>query len=214
MQPLQSMVLHCLDGVLVPESAAVLPGDSGLVRSGEGWFETLRIERGRAMFLEGHRARLQAALLGAGVAPEPPLRLFDATVAALVTAHVECAVPGDASPTTARLRVLVTPRELGGWSALGRREPYAPPTAWAQLGVRTSVASLPHPQWGRLGKSTSYHGSRYAQREAELRGAEEALFAREGRLIEAATAALLWRQSGRWYTSLGQGELPSVTLAE
>jgi branched-subunit amino acid aminotransferase/4-amino-4-deoxychorismate lyase len=65
-----------------------------------------------------------------------------------------------------------------------------------------------------LGKSTSYHWSRYAQREAEARGASEALLAREGVLIEAASAALLWRRSGQWYTSEGQGELPSVTLAE
>jgi len=209
------MVLHCFDGVMVSQSAAVLPADSGLIRSGEGWFETLRIERGRAMFLEGHRARLREALIGARYAFEEPLRLFDATVAALVAAYRASVASAEAGPAAiGRLRVLVTPRELGGWSALGRCEPYAPPTAWAQIGVRTSVASLPHPQWGRLGKSTSYHGSRYAQREAESRGAEEALLAREGMLIEAATAALLWRQSGQWYTSVGQGELPSVTLTE
>ncbi|MBU3672048.1 MAG: hypothetical protein FGM43_05810 [Sinobacteraceae bacterium] len=215
MQRLQSMVLHCLDGVLLPQSAAVLAADSGLVRSGEGWFETLRIERGRAMFLAGHRARLREALRGAKYAPEEPLRLFDATAAALVAAHREHAARAEATPAAiGRLRILVTPRDSGGWSALGRCEPYVPPAAWAQVGVRTTVSSLPHPQWGRLGKSTSYHGSRYAQREAESRGAEEALLARDGVLIEAATAALLWRRSGQWYTSAGQGELSSVTLAE
>ena len=73
----------------------------------------------------------------------------------------------------------------------------------------------PHvPSTGRLGKSTSYHWSRYAQREVQGRGAEEALLARDGVLIEAASAALLWREQGQWYTTEGQGELPSVTLGE
>jgi branched-subunit amino acid aminotransferase/4-amino-4-deoxychorismate lyase len=207
------MTYYCLDGVSVSESAAVLPADSGLVRSGEGWFETLRIEDGRAMFLEGHRARLRASLHAAKFDTREPLELFDATATSLIACFGEGEFSSEPE-AIGRLRILVTPRDSGGWSALGRCEPYAPPIEWARSGVRTSVASLPHPQWGPLGKSTSYHWSRYAQREAEARGADEALLAREGVLIEAASAALLWRRSGQWHTSDGQGELPSVTLAE
>jgi len=210
------MVLHGLDGVCVAESSAVLPADSALLRSGEGWFETLRIERGRAMFVEAHRARLQQSLRGAGFDPEEPLRRFDATLTALLAAYLERTTSPDGGVPTAsgRLRVLVTPRESGAWAALGRCEPYTPPRQAYQEGLRVGVASLPHPSTGRLGKSTSYHWSRYAQREVEGRGAEEALLARDGVLIEAASAALLWREQGQWYTTEGQGELPSVTLGE
>jgi len=195
------------------ESAAVLPADSALLRYGEGWFETLRIEGGRAMFLEGHRARLRESLHAAGFDSREALGLFDATALSLIARFGEGGPSSDAE-AIGRLRILVTPRDSGGWSALGRCEPYVPSTEWARSGVRASVASLPHPQWGSLGKSTSYHWSRYAQREAEARGAEEALLAREGVLIEAASAALLWRQRGQWYTTEGQGELPSVTVSE
>ena len=208
------MVLHCLDGKCVAEASAVLPADSALVRFGEGWFETLRIERDRAMFLEAHRTRLHRAVQAAGYDSEEPLQLFDATAAALVAAHREHVSLGEETSTIGRLRILLTPRDSGGWSALGRCEPYAPPVQAYRSGLRVSIASLPHPQWGRIGKSASYHWSRYAQREVEARGVDEALLAREGVLIEAASAALLWREGGQWYTSEGRGELPSVTLAE
>jgi branched-subunit amino acid aminotransferase/4-amino-4-deoxychorismate lyase len=208
------MVLHCLDGKCVAEASAVLPADSALVRFGEGWCETLRIERGRAMFLEAHRARLHRSVQAAGYDSQEPLQRFDATAAALVAAHRERRSPGEEASTIGRLRILLTPRDSGGWSALGRCEPYVPPAEAYRSGLRVSIASLPHPQSGRIGKSASCHWSRYAQREAESRGADEALLAREGVLIEAASAALLWREGGQWHTSEGQGELSSVTLAE
>ena len=160
------MVLHCLDGSCVAEASAVLPADSALVRFGEGWFETLRIERGRAMFLEAHRTRLHRSVQAAGYDSHQPLQLFDATAAALVAAHRERSSSDEETPTIGRLRILVTPRDSGGWSALGRCEPYAPPVQAYRSGLRASIASLPHPQWGRIGKSASYHWSIMARREA------------------------------------------------
>jgi branched-subunit amino acid aminotransferase/4-amino-4-deoxychorismate lyase len=99
------------------------------------------------------------------------------------------------------------------WQALGEWGPHVSSAASLDAGLAAVIASFPHPGLGVLGKSASYHWSVAARREALARGAGEALLAREGRVIEGSTGALVWHRDGRWFSSDSPAVLPSVTLA-
>jgi 4-amino-4-deoxychorismate lyase len=194
-----------LDGRAVAAADAVLGAETGLVRSGEGWFETLRCEQGRWMFEGEHLARMAASIAAAGLDAGAALQAARAT---LLAASIDAARP-------ARLRLLVTPspRAEAGWQALGELADYAPPEAHYRSGVALCSVASEHPGLGRLGKSTSYHWSQFAQREAERSGGDEALFWRQGAVAEGARSTLLWREGGRWWTPEAGWLLASVTLA-
>ena len=194
-----------LDGRAVAAADAVLGAETGLVRSGEGWFETLRGEQGRWMFEGEHLARMSASVAAAGLDAGAALQAARATLQA---ATMDAARP-------ARLRLLVTPspRVEAGWQALGELADYAPSEAHYRSGVALYSAASEHPGLGQIGKSASYHWSQFAQREAERSGGDEALFWRQGAVAECARSTLLWRESGRWWTPDAGGLLASVTLA-
>ena len=200
-------IRYRLDGRwLAPGEAAFAPS-SGLVMAGEGWFETLRVEGGRPMFLPEHLARLGrsvAAALGAEHA-ECALHSARACLNGMSTAFDEL--------PCGRLRLLLALDSVGeAWQALGEWGPHVSSSSSLEGGLRAVVASLPHPGLGVLGKSASYHWSIAARREALARGAGEALLVRDGRVFEGATGALVWRRGGRWYTDGSPAVLPSVTL--
>jgi 4-amino-4-deoxychorismate lyase len=194
-----------LDGRAVAAADAVLGAETGLVRSGEGWFETLRGEQGRWMFESQHLARLKRGVAAAGLDAESALQAARATLQA---ASIDAARP-------ARLRLLVTPSPAGewGWQSLGELSDYAPPEPLYSMGMVLRSAASEHPGLGELGKSASYHWSQFAQREAERAGADEALFWRAGLVAEGARSTLLWREGSRWWTPDTGGLLASVTLA-
>ncbi len=201
-------IRYCLDGRwLVPGEAAFAP-TSGLVTAGEGWFETLRVEGGRPMFLEAHLARLErsvAAGLGDAQA-EHALHTAHRCLAAMQASFSEFPI--------GRLRLLLALDAAGeAWQALGEWGAHASSPASLADGIGAVTASFPHPGLGRLGKSASYHWSIAARREALARGAGEALFLRDGRLMEGSTGGLVWRRAGLWYTEDSDAVLPSVTLA-
>jgi 4-amino-4-deoxychorismate lyase len=194
-----------LDGRAVAAADAVLGAETGLVRSGEGWFETLRGEQGRWMFEGEHLARMSASVAAAGLDAGAALQAARAT---LLAASIDAARP-------ARLRLLVTPSPGAeeGWQALGELADYAPPASHYRSGLALRSAASEHPGMGLLGKSASYHWSQFAQREAERAGADEALFWRQGAVVEGARSTLLWREGSRWWTPDAVGLLASVTLA-
>ncbi len=201
-------IRYCLDGRwLAPGEAAFAP-TSGLVMAGEGWFETLRVEGGRPMFLDSHLARLERSVAtGLGVTQAGN---------ALHAAHRCLAAMQPSFPdfTIGRLRLLLALDASGeAWQALGEWGPHASSPASLTDGIGAVTASFPHPGLGRLGKSASYHWSIAARREALARGAGEALFVRDGRVLEGSTGALVWLRAGRWYTEDSEAVLPSVTLA-
>ena len=201
-------IRYCLDGRwLAPGEAAFAP-TSGLVTAGEGWFETLRVEDGRPMFLEAHLGRLSrsvAAGLGEAQA-EDALHIARRCLAAMRVSFADFPI--------GRLRLLLA-SDAGGeaWQALGEWGPHASSPASLADGISAVTASFPHPGLGRLGKSASYHWSIAARREALARGAGEALFLRDGRVLEGSTGAVAWLRDGIWRSSVSPEVLPSVTLA-
>jgi branched-chain amino acid aminotransferase len=201
-------IRYCLDGRwLAPGEPAFAP-TSGLVTAGEGWFETLRVEGGRPMCLEAHLARL-ARSVSAGLGETQADDALHTAQQCLTAMQ-----PSFADFPVGRLRLLLALDAAGErWQALGEWGPHASSPASLADGISAVTASFPHPGLGRLGKSASYHWSIAARREALARGAGEALFVRDGRVLEGSTGAIVWLRAGRWYTEDSDAVLPSVTLA-
>ncbi len=161
------------------------------------------------MFVDHHLERLGRSVAGG---------LGDAHAAGALRTARQCVAAmrsAFAGRPRGRLRVLLALDAAGErWQALGewgllRSQPDSLAT-----GIAAITASLAHPGLGVLGKSASYHWSMAARNEALARGAGEALLARDGRLLEGATGALVWRQGGGWFASGSPEVLPSVTLAQ
>ena len=207
-----SSLRYCLDGRwLAPGEPAFAPSIS-LVSSGEGWFETLRIESGRPMFLRQHLERLSGSvsqLQGADQAQ----RALQATQRCL-----DAMSPKFSEYPTGRLRLIVArddaraDDDTGGWQALGEWSEHRSSATSLGQGIDVVIASFAHPGLGHLGKSASYHWSLVARQEALARGASEALLVRDGEIKEGATGAIAWQSKGRWFVHESTDVLKSVTL--
>jgi branched-chain amino acid aminotransferase len=181
------MSLAWWNGRLVPlEEVRIDPADPGFLQ-GDGLFETLRVDGGRAWDVEAHLDRLLAGLDRIGIdLPEDP------AVLALAVASVAEAAPGP----VARMRITVTRSP----ARLITSAPYKPPSGsmnaillpepW--IDSRSPIAGL---------KSLSCQANRLALARAERAGAFEALLLNErGRLAEGSRSNVLVRLSGNLFT--------------
>lgn len=208
-------IRYCLDGRWLAAGEPAFAPTSGLVTAGEGWFETLRVEGGRPMFLAAHLARLaQSVAQGLGEEQADCALVVARRCLAAMQPSLGDFPGGDGLPS-GRLRLLLAlDAEGDAWQALGEWGPHRSSALSLDFGIDAVMASFPHPGLGHLGKSASYHWSIAARREALARGAGEALLARDGRVLEGSTGALVWRRDGRWWTEASDAVLASVTLAE
>lgn len=202
-----SDVRYWLDGRLLNEPMLSIHPESPLLRAGEGWFETLRVESGVALGWEAHLARLRRSARAGGVEPQALDAALDRAVSPVSGSLQGC--------DCARLRIALWPGDAVGSPprVLVSLGPYPIPSEVYQYGLTAITSTLKHPGLGAFGKSLSYHWSRLARLEASELGAEEALLANEQGLIEASTASLVWSEGGQWYSTSGEsGSLASVTL--
>ncbi|ONK15686.1 aminodeoxychorismate lyase [Streptomyces sp. MP131-18] len=205
------MALIWLDGELRDAgSARVSVFDHGLT-VGDGVFETLKTENGRAFATTRHLDRLAASAAGLGL-PEPD------------RAEVEraCAAVLDAVPLAlGRLRITYT----GGPGPLGSARGDAPPTlvvAHAEMSRRPDTTAVITVPWtrnerGALAglKTTSYAENVIALARARQEAASEALFANTaGRLCEGTGTNVFVVVDGELLTpTLSEGCLAGVTRA-
>ncbi|MGH9362864.1 MAG: aminotransferase class IV [Thermoanaerobaculia bacterium] len=192
--------------LVAPEAVALSPEDAGF-RQGDGLFETLRVDAGRARDLDAHLDRLFAGL------PRIELELPEGrdTLAAAVAAVAEAA-----PRPTARLRITVTRGVASVPTCLVFATRYEPPPASA---YREGVGAIFLPDLrvdsrGPLAglKSLSYGLNALALRRAAAAGAWEALLANEqGRLAEGSRSNLIVVLDGRALTpTLADGCLPGT----
>lgn len=169
------MSLSYWNGRLMPRDEIRLPPDDSGFLFGDGLFETLRVEAGRARDVEGHLDRLLAGLRRIKISLPEDRRLLRRAVAQVGEA---------AADPVARMRITVT-RD----TRLVTTAPYEPP---GEDLYRDGVAARLLPQYrvdsgGPLAglKSLSYQSNRLALLRAEGQGAWEALLVNEaGRLVE------------------------------
>lgn len=193
-----------------PDSARVSVLDHGLT-VGDGIFETLKAERGRAFALTRHLTRLTNSARGLGL-PEPDLD----------EVRRACAAVLDANPVPlGRLRVTYT----GGLSPLGSERGTGGPTLCVALAPAdrrpdtTDVVTVPwtRNERGALAglKSTSYGENVVALARARAHGATEALLANTtGALCEGTASNVFVVLGGELHTPpLTSGCLPGITRA-
>lgn len=173
------------------------PLPEGFLYHGMSVFTTLRVEKGRPLWLEEHlfRLRRHASALGLPY-PGDGVFLKDLEALAKEFAHLPC------------LRLRLTVGE-GVW--LSEARPYSPPPlASYEEGVRVLLTPYRvHPDLCRF-KTGNYLPYRLAQREAEGQGAFEGLLQdSEGYVVDGSrTSPLLYREGGLF---LLEGGLEGIT---
>jgi branched-chain amino acid aminotransferase len=186
--------LGSLDGVIAPAADTFIPAnDEGLLR-GDGAFEVARLYRGIPFAWADHVLRLQRSCAALRLTLDPDL--LDDEVRSLLR---------EAGPIDALLRVVIT--------RAGRRllliEPMKPGRATLRL---ATVEHEPSPLLAGV-KSLSYAANMLANRIAEERGYDEALFiGRDGSVLEGPTFAFFWVEDGIVHAPpLAEGILDSIT---
>jgi branched-chain amino acid aminotransferase len=168
------------NGRIVPAGeVSIAPDDAGIL-FGDGLFETLRVDQGRARDVEAHLDRLLAGLRRICIKLPEDRRALRRAVAQV----------SEAAPRpVARMRITVTRGTGGTPTRLVTTAPYEPP---GEVLYREGVAvqlllQLRVDSAGPLAglKSLSYQATRLALHQAEAEGAYEALLLNErGRLVE------------------------------
>ena len=163
------MSLSWWNGRTVPASEVQIPADDSGFLFGDGLFETLRVDGGRARDVEAHLDRLLAGLRRVEIdLPENRNALEQAVEE----------IAGAAPWPVARLRITITHS-----TRLITTACYEPPEIVTAALLPQYRIHSGHPLAGL--KSLSYQSHRLALREAESQGAWEALLLNEqGRLVE------------------------------
>ncbi len=190
---------------------ALSPLDLGLVR-GEAAFETMRVYGGRPFRLDAHLARLANSARGLDIGL--PQGLEELCSRALDQAGAREAV----------LRLICTRGIDGDFASTAFAVVSEVPAAYDQerrRGLRLVLLTLAVDPLVRAAapwllpgiKSISYAVNMAAQREAQGKGADDALFTGlGGELLEGPTANIWWRSGSTLYTpSLDLGILAGVT---
>ncbi|HIJ61268.1 MAG TPA: 2-keto-4-methylthiobutyrate aminotransferase [Rhodospirillaceae bacterium] len=204
-----------LDGKILDDTAAAIaPTDRGFTL-GDGLFEILKVVGGKPLRLASHLARLHAGAGALGI----PLPLGDKDFGLAMTALLEAnglsnavlrltltrgpAAPGLATPTEPRPTLLI----------LAAAPPAEPPPARAI--IATTTRRNEHSPASRF-KTLNYLDNLLARREAEQKGADEALLLNgQGRLAGSAAANLFVVIDGDVLTPpVSEGALPGVMRAE
>jgi len=205
----------CLNGTIIDEADAhIAPQDRGLLL-GDGVFETLAVRRGEIKRLNAHLMRLAHDCKIIGLRTPWADTHIKAWIDKLVTenslpdAVVRITItrgigprgvlpPDDAKPT-----LLITTAAMP--------EPAEP----ARLVMATSTRRNEHSPTSRI-KSTNYLDNIIARREAQARGADDALLLNtQGRIAEATAANIFALIGGGILTPpITEGALPGVMRAD
>ncbi|MDX3004997.1 aminotransferase class IV [Kribbella solani] len=198
-----------LNGALLDDEAAVSPLDHGLT-TGDGVFETLKLENGRPFAVRRHLDRLVRSAVGLGL-PTPDVAAIEAGIDAVVAA--------DPGIPFGRLRITYT----GGVSPLSSDRGTAGPTvliASQQIQRPAATSAIVTVPWVRNERSavaglktTSYAENVRALAYAKERGGSEAIFANTiGNLSEGTGSNIFCVYDGELITpTLDSGALAGVT---
>lgn len=201
------MSLAWWNGRTVPAGEVVLPPDDAGFLFGDGLFETLRVDAGKAGDVEAHLDRLLAGLrrIGIGIPEDRP-------EVERAVAEIAQAAPGP----VARLRITVSRGSGGVPTRLITAAPYEPP---GEEQYRRGVAARFLPQYPLFSgsplaglKSLCYQVNRLALQTAQAHGAFEAILVNErGRLVEGTRSNLVLVIDGGVFTPPRQeGCLPGT----
>ena len=198
-------------GAVAPDEPVVFADDEGFLR-GRGAFETLRVYSGRPFRLDDHVARLRASAARLGLPSLEASEIATVGAQALEAAGVQdaflrlYATPGREGSGRPVVLALVgaLPGDLDEQRARG--------IGLHAIGLGLDVSG----SWPLSGvKSMSYAVNMMAVDEAHERGADDALFLAQGRIVlECPTSNIWWRRGSELRTpALELGILAGVTRA-
>jgi branched-chain amino acid aminotransferase len=198
-----------LNGAVLDDAATVSPLDHGLT-TGDGVFETIKIENGRPFAVRRHLERLVRSAVGLGL-PTPDV--------AAIEGGIEAVVAADPGILFGRLRITYT----GGVSPLSSDRGTSGPTvliATQEIKRPSPTSAIVTVPWVRNERSavaglktTSYAENVRALAYAKERGGSEAIFANTvGNLSEGTGANIFCVYDGVLITpTLASGALAGVT---
>jgi branched-chain amino acid aminotransferase/para-aminobenzoate synthetase component 1 len=204
-----------LNEELIPlDQATVSVNDRGFLY-GDGFFETLRAEGGRLLFLPEHLARLRASAQAFGI-PFPKKFSWEKRLHRVLAAN-------GLEEGLARVKILLTRGEAPGlglpqetWPTLVIwAHPYTPPGP-EEYARGWTVATFPERRSTFLGrhKSLNYLFYLAARQYALEQGAQEALILEaDGLVSEGAATSLIYARAGKFCTPAAPSALPGVTSA-
>ncbi len=195
----QAKLLWVNDRLVPVDEAAVDPRDRGFTL-GDGLFETIRVRDGRLLLLGLHLARLRAGAGRIGLSRVPD----DGTLCGAIRATLEANGLCDAA-----VRLTVSrgvPAHRGLWSnpeptpsLVVHAQPFAGyPAEIYSRGMRATISRIPRNERSPLArvKALSYLDNVLARREADARGADEALMLNTAGHLACASAANLFLARG------------------
>jgi branched-chain amino acid aminotransferase/para-aminobenzoate synthetase component 1 len=212
---MQEQVFVWLNDGLVPLSQARVSVEDRGFLYGDGFFETLRVEDGRPLFLEEHLERLDASARAFNISFPEKIR-WEARLVQLLEAN-------DLRHGVAAVKILLTRGEAGGLGLPEASSPtlvmwartYSPPSP-EEYAAGWPVVIFPERRTTFIGahKSLNYLFYLAARQYALDRGAREALVLEaEGLVSEGAATSLILAQGDRVATPAAPSALPGVTVA-
>ncbi|MBW1951754.1 MAG: aminotransferase class IV [Deltaproteobacteria bacterium] len=202
------------DRLLPAHEAQVSVNDRGFLY-GDGFFETMRAEAGRVLFLTEHLARLEASCRQFQIKLPPEIPWTDQIQQLLAQNNLNARL--------AMVKILVTRGQAVGLGLPASdhpttvifARPYEPPEA-AEYRQGWPVVTFPESRASFLGrhKSLNYLFCLAARQYALDRGGREALILEpDGTISEGAATGLLFAETGSYFIPQTASGLPSVTVA-
>jgi branched-chain amino acid aminotransferase len=200
---------------LVPLSQARVSVEDRGFLYGDGFFETLRAEDGRVLFLDEHLKRLRASAQAFRINFPEQVPWEDRLIKLLAANGVQWG--------TAAVKILLTRGEATGLGLPNTpsptlviwARPYFPPSP-EECAAGWPVAVFPERRTTFIGghKSLNYLFYLAARQYALDQGAREALILEaDGLVSEGAATSLIIAQNGRFLTPAAPSALPGITVA-
>ncbi len=181
----------------------LLFGDAGL--------ETCRVHEGRVMSAALHADRLTRTLQSLHLANASIRSRIDATFSAVAA----CGQSGCLRVLAGDFGEADSDETDDTLDVIGLLSAWTEPSQQAyERGVVLVPSTIPHPGLITPGKTCSYAWSRAALREVRELGGDEALLLRDGAVVEASTATIIWSEGGQWWQPPPAGRIESTTLIE
>ena len=198
--------------MILSKDAKLSIWDRGLIY-GDGFFTTMRAEKGRIFFLKEHIRRLKDSCELFGI-KFPDFLSQEAIYHEILNLN-------DLNEACAMIKVLITRGVVEGLGLpysenpthIIITKPYQPPYGQYQSGWHLITFYIPRSCRLSAHKSLNYLFNMWAKEYALSQGADEAILVGcDGHVKETSVGTILFQKNGIWFTPEGEDILPSITL--
>jgi len=198
--------------IILSKDARLSIWDRGLIY-GDGFFTTMRAEKGRVFFLAEHLKRLKGSCALFRIRFPEQLHQKDI--------YTEILSLNGLNNRCAMMKIIITRGEEQGLGLPYGNEPtyiiiakpYEPPHERYQQGWHLVSFHIPRSCLLSAHKSLNYLYNMWAKHYALEQGADDAiLIGHDGLVKETSVGSIIFQRHGRWFTPQGEDILPGITL--